>query len=53
VTTEPRKRRSRALEVLQAQNATPPETDLTDEEYNLISGLILRLDDIPGEQPQP
>lgn len=41
------KRRSRALEVLEAQNAEPEEEDMTEEEFALITGLIKRLPDIP------
>lgn len=49
------KRRSRALEVLEAQNAAAQVAeeaeeqviDMTEEEINLISGLIMRVGDIP------
>lgn len=41
------KRRSRALEVLQTQTAEKAETDITEDEIDLISGLILRMGDIP------
>lgn len=41
------KRTSRALEVLKEQNAEAAETDLTEEEFGLIAGMIQRLGDIP------
>lgn len=49
--TERPKRRSRALEALEAQNsATKPETDITDEELDLIGGLVLRLADVTDQK---
>lgn len=48
--TAPRKRRSRALEVLKEQNAEKAETELTSEEFNLIAGMIQRLGDIPDKK---
>jgi hypothetical protein len=47
------KRTSRALEVLKAQNATPPETEITDEELGLIAGMIQRLGDLPIVKKNP
>lgn len=41
------RRRSRALEVLEEQNSVAVDPNLTEEEIDNISELILRLGDIP------
>jgi hypothetical protein len=53
VTTEPkapRKRRSRVLEVLEAQNAAEKDdNDVTEDELGLIAGLIQRIGHLPKQ----
>lgn len=41
-------RRSRTLEALERQNTSQADRDLTDDDINIISDLILRLGDLPN-----